>query len=524
MFAVILSLGVIPQATPVEANGSQYGTLYLETAGTGGTAGQAKWFTPGGRFDNYVASLNGGKEPGVSYARVWKRVDIPLANISNISFWYHHVSIQQADYSSWPLYKQEGQIYNDDDGYVSPYVILEISNGSTTHSIISQPFARDPDGPWMPAWEQWQMTDNAAAAGGSDPTQALWQDEIGTDDTGTGGSGAYPAGWEYLPFFQATYSSYNVVKLMISTGEWAWNTKLVAYVDDITADNITYAIEPRVFIGDLPYGAIDTAIAKAAIGQTINVYPGTFSPEAFPIDVNVDGLTIQSVSGAYSTIIDGENNAGLIRITKEDVTIGGTGQGFTITNDFDAAPEVTGYDTDYGILVNDTDPVPGVKIQDNIFRIKGNGIVLGPGADSTSANKAEILDNTFQVGWAALRTTQVWDGVQNFVTNIDILGNVVTVTGEVTGGDMGFVLESTSHVLFDGNTITGADAALYLTANYGGTGTPTATDFTITNNTFTDSPRGIEIWPGTNGMGGPSTIEDVTITNNTFSGGDTPLI
>ncbi len=272
-------IGVIPQDTLADANGSQYGTLYLDKGGSLGSSGHATWFTPGAKFDTYVVILNGGREAGVSYGRVWKRVNIPLATITDISFWYHHVSTDQADYSSWPLYKQEGHTYTDDDGYVSPYVTLEISDGSTTRLIISQPFARDPDGTWMPAWEQWQMTDNAAAAGGEDPTEALWHDELFSDDPDTGGSGAYPAGWEYLSYFQSEYSGYNVVRLMITVGEWDWDTKQVAYVDDITVDNMTYAIEPRVFIGSTPYGAIDTAIAAAVDDQTINVYPGTFSPE-----------------------------------------------------------------------------------------------------------------------------------------------------------------------------------------------------------------------------------------------------
>jgi len=77
-----------------------------------------------------------------------------------------------------------------------------------------------------------------------------------------------------------------------------------------------------------PYATITTAIGDAGTGDTILVYADTYDAEpAWPIDVDVADLTIRSVSGAASTIIDpGASGQGAIEISTTGVTF----DGFTV--------------------------------------------------------------------------------------------------------------------------------------------------------------------------------------------------
>jgi hypothetical protein len=146
----------------------------------GGTGGAAAWSDTEAASGSYSIELAGGTEVGVSYGQLWAPVNIPLDEITDISFCWYASSASQEDYSPWPVYQEEGEDYTDFTGYISPYVNLQISDGVNTHWILSQPFARDPDGSWSVQWESWDMTDNAAEyppASGMDPTEALWHNE-----------------------------------------------------------------------------------------------------------------------------------------------------------------------------------------------------------------------------------------------------------------------------------------------------------------------------------------------------------
>jgi len=61
-------------------------------------------------------------------------------------------------------------------------------------------------------------------------------------------------------------------------------------------------------------------------------YNSATGPETFPIDIDVEGLTVKSVDGAASTIIEGSsvNGAGIINMAAANVTLGGPDSGFTI--------------------------------------------------------------------------------------------------------------------------------------------------------------------------------------------------
>ena len=316
------------------------------------------------------------------------------------------------------------------------------------------------------------------------------------------------SGWETWDNLVAQYGTAVVTGVYVGISGLDANV-YTSYVDDITVNGTTY------------YGQIQDAI-DSATATTVTVAPGVYSGDAvtpsFPLVIDEAGMTLQSDSGAAVTTIDGETNAGIIEVRAADVTIGGTGHGFTIQNS--GAPSPTGFDTDYGILVGCGYTAPDVLIQDNIIKVKGNGVVLLSGADST-AGTAQILDNEFHTGWDAVRTADL-PGC-NVVNNVVISGNtVLDVNYDIGGGYMGFVLESAANVLVDNNTVTGGDASLYICANPGASigETVTVANFTITNNTFT-GPRGIELYVGSvpsGGIAGPCTISNVTISGNTLTG------
>jgi hypothetical protein len=87
------------------------------------------------------------------------------------------------------------------------------------------------------------------------------------------------------------------------------------YIDDITIDGTTY------------YGLIGDAVDVAADADIISVAAGTYNAETtWPIDINHD-LTVQSVAGKATTIIDpGANGQGVIAISANGVTL----DGFTV--------------------------------------------------------------------------------------------------------------------------------------------------------------------------------------------------
>ena len=401
---MILSLALTMATAPVSA--SELKTWIVRPITLQSVdGGEAIWSAESYAGENSV-KLSSGTAAGTSLGRAVISVDITLDNIENISFWYYidNTKSQVPNlFNTWPVYEQEGFTY-DDNGYLSPYIVLEITDGTTEHWIISQPFGRDPDSGWTPAWENWDMTDNAPEyplGSEMDPTEALWHNESFTDNAGTGGGGAYPAGWEYLSFFQNTYDGYTVTKVKVVMGGWDITTNQGAYVDDLTVNGFTYELEEPDF------STIQAAINAAGTGDTVLVYLGAYY-EA--LTVNVENLTIKSSAGADNTIIapTSANLAGF-NVTASGATIGGDGSGFTI-----------GAGGRGGIYA-DVNGGKRITVQGNIFKsyatnesrgmwfenlsngalITGNSFttpILGTGIQVVNADGATISNNTVATG------------------------------------------------------------------------------------------------------------------------------
>ena len=129
------------------------------------------------------------------------------------------------------------------------------------------------------------------------------------------------------------------------------------------------------------YSTFADAIAAALPYDTIKVAASTYN-ESF--DITKEYLTIESKFGAATTIIDCVGDgAQQIHITKNNVTLGGSGKGFTIRAKNAACNvELT------------TDATKGITIKGNIFRSPTSG--EGNGIRVNNAAKDVIIDgNSF---------------------------------------------------------------------------------------------------------------------------------
>jgi len=174
-----------------------------------------------------------------------------------------------------------------------------------------------------------------------------------------------------------------------------WNplsaTSLNTYIPQLGARGVTVyydAPSPRTWYvdddrADYPaadFTTIQEAVDAASPGDTIIVYPGTYTEN---VDVNKDHLTIQSENGADSTIVQAANpDDHVFEITADYVNI----NGFTVTG---ATEWVFLPYPLSGIYLNHVDHC---GIFDSIFLVNERGICL----DSSSTNVItgnEIVDN-----------------------------------------------------------------------------------------------------------------------------------
>ncbi|GAJ12619.1 unnamed protein product, partial [marine sediment metagenome] len=251
------------------------------------------------------------------YAKVKLAVIDAFADFTAPSFYYKisdtAVETTEDIGATWPMYAREGETVIN--GYLSPYPVIHIFDGSTDHWIIGQPWAESTK-------VDWTVWDNAQAS--TVYTEALWHMEtFGVDP----GIADVPAGWGPLSYWTTTYSEYNVVDAGIGFGLFDLTRQQIAYVDSLTIDTTTYDLEGTA--GD--YTTIQAAITAAATGDTITVQAGIYntgSGESFPITLG-KSLTLSGPNAAISpntgtrvteAIIDGQISlSGAI----DDITIQG---------------------------------------------------------------------------------------------------------------------------------------------------------------------------------------------------------
>ena len=239
------------------------------------------------------------------------------------------------------------------------------------------------------------------------------------------------------------------------------------------------------------YTTIQSAINAASSGDTISVYPKTYTENISLISpASKTNITIQSVSGASTTIIDG-NSSGTVVTMNSGCTI----DGFTIQNG--TGTTFWGiYKVGGGIFC---DSITNVTIQNCIItnnRANGNG-----------------LTGAYGGGICAFDTTN------STLSNCTISSNrIIRVGGGTTGG--GVLLGSATATntwtvtdcIFDQNIApTGRGGALYANAIAGAT----SNSVTFTRCTFSNNSAEVD--------GGAAFIQDryVTFTNCLFYGNET---
>jgi serine protease len=214
-------------------------------------------------------------------------------------------------------------------------------------------------------------------------------------------------------------------------------------------------------------GAIDAAVA----GDTVLVSPGTYVER---IDFQVKEITVESTDGPASTIIDGNQSGGVVRIGANE---GQTPvlRGFTIRNGYDGSADGGGVWTAGGPALIEGNRVTGnfscfgggieaefssATIRNNIVadnRPNGSGGPGGGGILLIGAGTAKMLNNTI----AGNVTAADGGGISLFAAGTptisgNVIGNNATELGRNGGG---ISLGNTSNALITNNIIFGNSAS-----------------------------------------------------------------
>jgi len=240
----------------------------------------------------------------------------------------------------------------------------------------------------------------------------------------------------------ANMSIYLVLKTVI--------TQPGAYIFNLTSPNPLLEISPSSWrVGGVAtilvpydYSTIWEAVNAASAGDTILVYPGTYSTttgENFPITINIANLTIRSTDGADLTIIGGESSWSPAVHILNNVTL----QGFTIKN----------------FKANETYGIGGVLVEGNNSTIRDNVVKnifnctkapAGIGID-VHAKDVQIVNNiVHDVGSIGIRVRDHWkeelQGPTGISNNVLIENNKVYRTNNtgvlVTGYAKGVTIRN----------------------------------------------------------------------------------
>lgn len=161
--------------------------------------------------------------------------------------------------ATWPIYERLGQTVAK--GYLSPYIVIKISDGNDTHYIISQPLVESTKGG---GWKHW--TNDIVT---HDYTEMCWHDELFTDIQADGyDGGPTDAGWETLAALQSLYSGFDILEVSIGYGNFTGvHGAQIAYVDNCDFNGSVYFLEKTgTFAGLWGYGAEKTFTTDAMPG------------------------------------------------------------------------------------------------------------------------------------------------------------------------------------------------------------------------------------------------------------------
>lgn len=254
------------------------------------------------------------------------------------------------------------------------------------------------------------------------------------------------------------------------------------------------------------FTTIQAAIDAVAAGGTVNVAAGTYTEH---LSVGKDNLTIQSLAGAASTIIDlgGYSHPAGIYITASGVTF----RGFTVTN-----IETTSNHAAYAVRVvgsNNTisnNIIVGKTTRDWWNDEEDSGINLDGTSSTVTANNT--VENNEIYDFSAMGIQVVGSGGNyNAHDNIIRNNNIHNITYYAIGND-----RSASQTI-QNNTLASIGPTGHAADGYYGTGIVVwgaqSGGTTITSQTVSGLERGIALASAQN-----VTVDNCTISSNTVSG------
>ena len=239
-------------------------------------------------------------------------------------------------------------------------------------------------------------------------------------------------------------STVNMVFKIVLTESGAYNFNLTT-TPGVTISPSSWTVGgAATILVPYDYPTIYEAINNASAGETILVYPGTYSSskgEVFPETINIANLTIKSKEGASLTIIDGENRSWgpAFHIRANGVKI----EGFTIKNfKADSSHDIG------GILVEGNNSIISDNVLENIFNSTTEP--AGIGIDIHARNVKIIGNIVHDVGSIGIRVRDHWkeefQGPSTISNSIVIENNTVYRTNNtcvlVTGYARGVIIEN----------------------------------------------------------------------------------
>ena len=377
-------------------------------------------------------SVNGSMSNYASAGLLPDAINIPLDNIANISFYYKiandAVKITSVDLvSTWPMYFRMGTSFSQ--GYFSPYVILDLSDGTNTAQLISQQYAEET----KVDWTKWDSSDDSLIH-----TEALFHNGF-TIDPAMGGS--VPAFWGELAKWKTIYPGYNITKVKLGMGffDIAESEFQSAYVDYLRIDDSSVIInEPNNLKkgtdnGNTTY-TIQYPIATAKAEGTANI----------PVTAEVtaeDSVTNNSLSiiidNTVPTVVLSDNHADAIVRDADTVVITAT---FTEANSLSGTPKITIGSVVTSIDMTATvDPLVWTYTWNVPAGNDGNAAVSITAADvAGNANQAATGETSYTIDNTA--PTVAITSTETTPTKASPIPMTVTFSQDVTGFVVGDII------------------------------------------------------------------------------------
>jgi len=238
------------------------------------------------------------------------------------------------------------------------------------------------------------------------------------------------------------------------------------------------------------FDTIEEGTDAVAAGGTVNVLPGTYDAESFPIQIDTAGVTLQSTGTAAETIIDATGQGLAVQIGGTPgspvTTVGVTVDGFTITADSEGGIFLAGADD--AIIQNNV--IGGGTTVIDVSRYASGVTISGNTVDEFGSIFVHESDCTLTDNHIG-RDILLWPLAAETIEGTIITDNTFTDNGDEAvngainffGSDSGSAIKDT---LIEGNSIASRDQAGIRIGSTSGT-TLTIEDLTITGNDITNN-------------------------------------